>query len=209
MSPANDPRFWVLREALANYAGDPDDPDVESARPGEILQAAVSLILRGSEALDLLLIKRARAEGDPWSGHMALPGGRREKRDGSLLATAVRETEEEVSISLSSSGSIHLGRLEEVSPLSSRLPSLTIHPFVFGVSASTRGRADSREVDTLHWVPVDSLRAPETRGVVEIRLRGELLEFPCFRVAGEEVWGLTYRILSQFLEISPALLTRP
>ena len=54
-------------------------------RPGEQLvlsdplrRAAVALILRdpGDASLEFLLIKRADYEGDPWSGHVALPGGR-------------------------------------------------------------------------------------------------------------------------------------
>lgn len=203
MSPTDDPRFWTLREALANYAGDPDDPEV---RPGEALQAAVSLVLRGAEELELLLIKRARFDGDPWSGHMALPGGRRDPEDSTLLDTAVRETREEVGIALEEAGSLHLGRLEEVSPTSARLPSLAIHPFVFGVHRSTTARTESREVASAHWVPVAGLREEGAVESVEIQLRGEVRTFPCFRVEGEAVWGLTYRILTQFLEVSPSRL---
>lgn len=205
MSPSEDPRFWTLREALSNYAADPDDPAV---RPGQALQAAVSLVLRGSDELELLLIKRARLEGDPWSGHMALPGGRRDPADPSLLETAIRETREEVGIALSGTGSLHLGRLEEVSPRSARLPSLSIHPFVFGVHRSTDARTESPEVDAVHWVPVARFREDGAVESVEIELRSEARTFPCFRVEGEAVWGLTYRILSQFLEVSPALLRR-
>src|SRR5687767_5021478 len=109
-----DPRFGVLREALAAYASDPDDPAPGAA---EILQAAVALVVRAGEQLDVLLIKRAKRDGDPWSGHMALPGGRRDASDESLLDTAVRETEEETGVELQSRV-VHLGRLEEVRPQS-------------------------------------------------------------------------------------------
>lgn len=203
MSPRDDPRFWTLREALANYASDPDDPE---PRPGEALQAAVSLVLRGADELELLLIKRARFEGDPWSGHMALPGGRRDPDDESLLETAIRETGEEVGIRLEDAGSLHLGRLEEVSPSSARLPSLSIHPFVFGVHRSTAARTESREVASARWVAVERLRTPGAVESVEIEVGGERRTFPCFRVGSEVVWGLTYRIVSQFLEVSPSLL---
>lgn len=203
MSPTDDPRFWVLQEALANYASDPDDPET---LPDDVLQAAVALILRGGEEMELLLIKRARVGGDPWSGHMALPGGRRDPDDTSLLETAIREAREEVDVCLSGTGSVHLGRLDEVSPVTARLPSLSIHPFVFGVGGGTRAQRDEREVAAVHWVPISRLRKPDAVGAVEIHLRDETREFPCFQVEGEVVWGLTYRILSQFLEASPALL---
>ena len=128
-----DPRFGVLREALASYASDPDDPTPAAA---EILQAAVALVVRGGERLEVLLIKRAKREHDPWSGHMALPGGRRDPADASLLETAMRETREETGVALDDRG-VHLGRLEEVRPQSARLPRLSVTPHVFGVPPET------------------------------------------------------------------------
>lgn len=203
MSPDQDPRFWTLREALAAYASDSDDSPVVR---DETLLAAVSLVLRGTEDLELLLIERARIPGDPWSGHMALPGGRREPTDDTLLDTAVRETREEVGIELAETGSLHLGRLEEVSPTSARLPSLSIHPFVFGVRPETGTHPSAREVASVHWVPVSSLRAAGAVEEVRVELRGEARDFPCFRVGGRPVWGLTYRILTRFLDVVPELL---
>jgi 8-oxo-dGTP pyrophosphatase MutT (NUDIX family) len=194
-----DPRFWILSEALASYAADADDPPLRDA---DLLQAAVTLVLRGGDGLDLLLIKRARSERDPWSGHMALPGGRRDPTDGTLLDTAVRETLEETGVDLVARGA-HLGRLDDVTPGSVRLPKLFIAPFVFGVHADVTARVASREIDEVHWITLDELRAPETHGEVEIPLPGGMRTFPCYHVVGEIVWGLTYRILSQFLELYP------
>ena len=105
-----DPRFWVLSEALASYAGDPNDPLVLE---GGYLQAAVALVLRAREPLELLLIKRATSERDPWSGHMALPGGRHEESDPDLAATAVREALEEIGLPLHRHAK-PLGRLDDV-----------------------------------------------------------------------------------------------
>ena len=40
----------------------------------------------------VLLMKRTERAGDPWSGHISLPGGRHDRTDADLLATAIRET---------------------------------------------------------------------------------------------------------------------
>jgi 8-oxo-dGTP pyrophosphatase MutT (NUDIX family) len=194
-----DPRFWVLSEALASYASDAADPPPPDP---DFIQAAVTVVIRGSERLELLLIKRARSERDPWSGHMALPGGRRDPGDASLQETAVRETLEETGLDLVAGG-VHLGRLDEVTPGSVRLPRLTIAPFVYGVPGRAEARVASREVDAVHWVTLDDLRAPGTHGDVDIPLPGGARTFPCYRVVDEIVWGLTYRILSQFLALYP------
>ena len=197
-----DPRFWVLSEALASYAGDEDDPLLLDEA---YLQAAVAVVLRvAGPDLDLLLIKRAQSERDPWSGHMALPGGRRDPGDDDLRATAVRETMEETGVDLDRRGR-SLGRLDIVAPSSPRLPKLTISPFVFGVGPDVPARVASHEIEQIYWVPLGELRDPATHGTIEIPLPGGTRPFPCYEVAGEIVWGLTHRILTQFLEVSPDL----
>jgi len=82
--------------------GDPPEP------PGEAT-ASVAMTLAGP-SLKTLMIKRAEREGDPWSGQVAFPGGRRERQDRSLLETATRETKEEVGIDLQRSA-VYLGHL--------------------------------------------------------------------------------------------------
>jgi 8-oxo-dGTP pyrophosphatase MutT (NUDIX family) len=194
-----DPRFWVLSEALASYAGDANDPLVLE---GSYVQASVALVLRARDPLELLLIKRAQSERDPWSGHMALPGGRRDESDGDLLRTAVRETREETGVDLEHGGK-PLGRLEDVTPSSPRLPKLTITPYVFGVPATVEARVASREVERVCWVTLSHLGEPATRSEIGIPLPGGTRSFPSFLVEGEHVWGLTYRILERFLQLYP------
>jgi 8-oxo-dGTP pyrophosphatase MutT (NUDIX family) len=80
-------------------------------------RAAIALVLLEQEsALEVLLIERAQRDGDPWSGHMALPGGHVEPSDSDLGATAERETFEEVGLDLQRWGE-RLGQLSDCTPV--------------------------------------------------------------------------------------------
>lgn len=196
----DDPRLHAVREALAAYASDPDDPPPD---PELAIEAAVAVVLRGQpHDVEVLLIKRARNPRDPWSGHMALPGGRRDADDATLVHTAVRETFEETGVVLPperGAGFGPLGPLPRVAPSSAPLPKLRISPYVFGVPADTAARAASMEVARVHWTPLTVLRDPAVHDEVEMALPGGPRVFPCLRVHDEVVWGLTYRILQDFL----------
>lgn len=206
-----DARFHRLQAALADGAtsgslpepgANPPNGARERADPEGRIQAAVALVLRASEDLEVLLIRRARVEHDPWSGHMALPGGRRDEVDTTLLDTAMRETSEETGLDLLSAGT-PLGRLEDVRPQSRRLPRMAISPFVFGVESDASARVASPEVDAVLWVPLSRLQDPETLDTLTLDLTEGVREFPGFRVEEGLVWGLTYRILTDFLEVCP------
>jgi 8-oxo-dGTP pyrophosphatase MutT (NUDIX family) len=196
-----DPLFPLLQEALPSPDG--PDPSLSAAAEGEV-DAAVSLILRAGPELELLLIRRAEVEGDPWSGQMALPGGRWDPSDPHLLQTAMRETLEETGVRLEENG-LPLGRMERVAPATHRLPPISIHPFVFGVPPGTLAQAASREVDEIIWTPLSVFWDPAASGEVDIPLGDQSRIFPCFRVKDRAVWGLTYRIISGFLEMVPRL----
>lgn len=160
----------------------------------------MSVVLRTGVDLELLLIKRAVSERDPWSGHIALPGGRRDPEDADLMRTAIRETAEETGVQLDPAAS-HLGRLAEVAPNHERLPRVTVVPYVFGVAASTEAHVGSSEVESVHWVSIPTLMRPETRQGVTVLLPDGPKDFPCFRMGELVVWGLTFRILTGFLEL--------
>src|SRR6185503_9814674 len=93
-------------------------------------QAAVALILREYKgAAEILMIKRAISPSDHWSGNLALPGGRWQAQDSNLLATAMRETAEEVGVVLSAGGQT-LGRLETIKTRNPLVPEIDVTPFV-------------------------------------------------------------------------------
>jgi 8-oxo-dGTP pyrophosphatase MutT (NUDIX family) len=165
------------------------------------METAVAAVLTpGSGGLEVLLIRRALREGDPWSGQMGLPGGRREPGDADLLDTAVRETLEELSVALAP-GTV-LGALEDVTPSMPSPQPLLIRPFVFGAVPRPDAKT-SDEVAASYWVPLDSLLA--VRGTSVVRIRGTESPMPCFAVPGLPdglvVWGLTYRILDRLLPL--------
>ena len=178
--------------------GDGDGGGGDSRAPA---RAAVAVVLRETAELELLLIQRAISQRDPWSGHMALPGGRFSPGDRSLVSTAIRETAEETGLILDP-GERLLGSLDPLSPSTRRLPPLVIAPFVFGVEETVTVVPDPREVQAALWVPLSHLQDPATRQVVEIPLPEGPIPFPAFQLGqrGEHVvWGLTYRILDRFL----------
>ena len=188
-------RIGRIAEALAARRG----RQVELA-PGE-RRAAVALILRGGDLdeLEMLLIKRATYEGDPWSGHVALPGGRQEAEDASLLDTAVRETREETGIDLALHGRA-LGALDDLAPRTPVLPPIIISPFVFSLGGEARLVA-SAEVAEAFWVPVDALRAPGVAQEIELFLAGGPRRVQSLRHGAHTIWGLTERILQQFFSL--------
>jgi 8-oxo-dGTP pyrophosphatase MutT (NUDIX family) len=193
----NDARFRELRRAFAQYT------PLTAERYQGAREAAVALIIRPHDELELLLIKRAEHEQDPWSGHMALPGGRRADGDQDLLRTAMRETEEEVGVPLSTDGEL-IGRLDEVSPRNPRLPPIIIAPFIFVVQSDTTPVIDTREVEAAIWVPLSALRDESAASEILITLEGGSRAFPSLVYGEYVIWGLTHRILMRFLEIIDA-----
>ncbi len=170
-------------------------PRPRDAAPGA--RASVAAILReGPERrAELLLIRRAEHPKDPWSGHMAFPGGRRDDTDRDLLHTAIREAHEEVGIDLEQHGTL-LAQLGEVPAIArGRRTGLTIDPFVFALHADVPLVFAPDEVAEALWTPLAPLVRGESAGTFRYEHEGHALELPCLRVGERVVWGLTYQML--------------
>jgi 8-oxo-dGTP pyrophosphatase MutT (NUDIX family) len=176
-----------LRQALA-------EPPPEAPLPGQRSAAIALILLEVEGTLEVLLIERATRTGDPWSGHMALPGGHQEPADPDLGATAERETLEEVGLDLRQLGE-RLGRLSDCSPM--RGVPIGVRPFVYLLQARPTLTL-SEEVRQALWVPVGPLRRGERRTTFNWSRAGQQLEFPAWDIDGHVVWGLTYRVLDEF-----------
>ena len=158
------------------------------------MRAAVALLLRERKrGLEIFVIKRAEKGGDPWSGHMALPGGREEPGDTDAYDTARRETLEEVGIDISE-GRL-LGHLDDIGPRRTG-GRLVVSTVVVALNAEA-GRLDEREVEEAMWVPVGELvdapvEIPDFPG-----------EWPAYTYKDRYViWGLTHRILGQLWKLA-------
>lgn len=189
-----DPRIEQLRAALGRR------PVQRVDRQPWHVEAAVSLVLRPREDLEILLVRRAERERDPWSGHVGLPGGRREERDADLVATALRETEEETGIALARNGT-PIGFLDEVEPAGPGLPPIVVAPLVGAVPSEASIEIDPREVIDATWAPLPALRDPASRDRHVERIDDLRVAFPAIRYGEFLVWGLTYRILTGFFEV--------
>ena len=162
--------------------------------------AAIAVVLRlgADDTPELLMIKRAEIEGDPWSGHIACPGGRQEPGDRDLMHTAMRETLEETGVHIERNGRV-LGTLDDVSPRTPVLPPIIIRPFVAAVSRSVE-ILQSSEVAEAFWVPLAALRATTAWGTSTVRVRGVDRQELTFRHGNYTVWGLTHRVLVQLMQ---------
>jgi 8-oxo-dGTP pyrophosphatase MutT (NUDIX family) len=183
------PRLARLKQRLSAHR------PVADAGDASLIWAAVAVVLVPSPDA-VLLIRRADRAGDPWSGHMALPGGRREPHDEDLVATVVRETFEEVGLRLDR-GDL-LGGLDDVVPRTPVLPPIAVRPFVFALTERP-ALTPNPEVAAVRWVLLDHLLHPETYHSARLEIRGEPREFPAYRVDESIVWGMTERILTGLL----------
>jgi 8-oxo-dGTP pyrophosphatase MutT (NUDIX family) len=164
--------------------------------------AAVALLLReNASGPEVFFIRRAEHPQDPWSGHMAFPGGRQDAGDATLLETAMRETREEVGLDLSIEAE-HIGQLDDLQAIARGKPQETvIRPFVFEVHRESPLQVDDREVAEALWTPLLPLYRGEVDTVRPYQWHGTNIDFPAYDVGGRVVWGLTYQMLRSFFRI--------
>lgn len=192
-------RLSSIVEKLGSLGRDAGGASASGPEDGP--HAAVAAILRESpEGVELFFIRRAESPTDPWSGHIAFPGGRRDPGDATLLATAVRETQEEVGIDLSRAEL--LARLPDVPAfIRSKRGHLVVTPFVFAIREDVIPKPN-REVAGTLWVPLAKLARGDGRGMYAFTWEDKPYELPCVRLEpGQHVlWGMTHRMMETLLE---------
>lgn len=158
-------------------------------------RAAVAAVLHDEPpGPRVLLMKRAERAGDPWSGHISLPGGGHDARDADLLATAIRETREELGLELA--GARLAGNLPTLSPLSSGPNGVEVTPFVFVTDVAVAPEPGP-EALAAFWLPIELAASGALDDTYTYPSTDR--KFPCWTFEGHVIWGLTWRILTDLL----------
>ena len=182
------PRLQKLKQTLTTKSRSSSSEPVEAV-------VGVLMIEQLGRGLETLLIQRPERVGDPWSGQVGFPGGRVKGSDKSPREALHREVQEEVGIDLKPDG-------EELGPLSigrpGRNPEVKVQPWAYGVRKRTvAGKSD--EVEEAFWVTLPNLPARLTK--TEVEIRGQRWTVDCYKVDGHIVWGFTFRVLGELMQI--------
>ena len=181
-----------IRIRLADHQ--PEPVSIEVRR-----QAGVAMLLREwQNHPEILFIRRAEHEGDPWSGDLGFPGGGIEPGDRDARATAERETWEEIGLRLENHH--YLGQGAELA--GAYLP-IKISCFVYLLDQPPAFHLNGEVVKTF-WVPLRTLLDPQRNRLVSFSYRGVQRQHPVVELtewSERPLWGITYRLLQQFLSL--------
>ena len=163
----------------------------------QYINAAVAIVSVGEKDPEYLLLQRAANPKDPWSGHVAFPGGRLESHDENLMATCIREAREECGINLQKSQLVqslspslagnHLGK------------STWVAPFAFHLLQKPVLQLDPREVAQAFWVPRSFLLDSRNHRSGPILADYPERQFPYLPLEKARLWGFTYKVILEYL----------
>ena len=176
---------------------------------GNIRQAAVAIVIREhSGQCEILFIKRATTPGDPWSGHMAFPGGHRDSTDATLQYAAIRETHEETGLELQPTNFLGALSHQRAAPRG-RVLNMLIAPFVFGICGEPTF-SPNHEVDDIVWGSLPDMFNGSNHDTEQFMAGDIPTRFSGYRLKPQRfVWGLTYRTLQTFFKVLDESYSEP
>jgi len=170
-------------------------------------RAAVALVLRERDGdLEALFIRRAEHEGDPWSGHLAFPGGRIDPTDTGPRMAAERETLEELELDLS--GARLLGQLSDVP---GHAESICVSAFVYALGPALEPEQvgddpvlkPNYEIREAFWSPLHHLTDPDRQAMKTFTYLEHAMALPTVRLLDDPrapvLWGITYKFMDEFM----------
>ena len=162
--------------------------DAASAKP-----AAVLVIIHFKKNSPKVFLTKRSSNLRSHKGEISFPGGRYLESDGTLLSTALRETQEEIGITFSQEQVA--GSLRAVRTMTSNH---FIVPFVTIQDMLPKYRAETSEVESV-------INAPLIQTLKSIRPDADhyRLGFDAFKFTynGNIIWGATARILKQLHDL--------
>jgi len=167
----------------------------EEAPPG-FRRAAVLLPLYETEAGPHFLLTKRTELVPTHKGQISFPGGGFQDGDGDLLTTALRETEEEIGLHRSDAAVV--GVLDDTVTAAS---AHVVRPFVGFVPHPYPFRLDAFEIERLVHLPLRPLLEPNCFREEIWDRDGRPHSVFFYEHAGQTIWGLTARILKQFVEV--------
>ncbi|AUM12752.1 NUDIX hydrolase [Ketobacter alkanivorans] len=169
---------------------------------GWVDQAAVAVIYRHTDnGCELFFIQRAKKRGDPWSGDMAFPGGRKQIEDATLIDTAVRETWEETGLDLFHHGVFQHKLTHQLTRSHRKHAPMIVTPHLFYWQGDDAINLN-HECDDALWIPLDFFNDQRQRSSLTWKQGHFALQLPCYRYGEKTVWGLTLRMLDQIRQRS-------
>lgn len=185
--------FDCISKRLANFSV-AAEPCSDGRTP-----ASVAMILhQDAHDIEMLFIQRASHDLDPWSGHIAFPGGKLEEGEIPCQA-ACRETLEEIGIDLIEG--TYLGRLSDI--IGANLP-VRVSCCLFAVDKNRVRPALNEEVRDLFWVALSDLRDPVRHARRPVAFDDKTFDVPAIQLPVDNMpvlWGITYRLVMQLLGI--------
>jgi 8-oxo-dGTP pyrophosphatase MutT (NUDIX family) len=166
------------------------------SNPIILRESAVLVPVFRDAAGDANLVLVHRSSYGVHGGQLAFPGGKREPTDASLLATALRETEEEVGLPRAA-----ITVLAALPPVQTLTSSFHIAPFLARITPPLTWHVQPTEIAEVLHVPLRHLADPANAGQESWQLPGwptpKLIDF--WRVGPHYLWGATYRIVHALL----------
>ena len=189
-----------ITKRLADYHPPELNSDLER-------RAAVAMLLRDNDGdAEILLIKRAEHDEDPWSGDLGFPGGRIEESDPTPRAAAERETWEEVGLQLTEDN--YFGQSDS---LTGAYLSVHVSCFVYQVAMDAEFKLNG-EVVELFWIPFKILLESQRNQQLTFFYRGRNRKHPVIKLdewSSRPLWGITYRLIDSFLGLFDMSFTHP